>query len=61
LSADSKNKIQEFLDTLVLFPPDDTASSTDPGNPNTTNPQPITEHGSIALSPLFQIPTEGPE
>lgn len=58
---DEKRKIQEFLQTLVLFPPDDTASNLNPGNPNTTNPQPPSEHGSIDLSQLFQIPAEGPE
>jgi len=60
-TADEKSKIQEFLQTLVLFPPDDTASSLRPGNPNTTNPQPPAEHGNIDLSVLFQIPAEGAE
>jgi cytochrome c peroxidase len=60
-TADEKMKIQEFLQTLVLFPPDDTASNLNPGNPNTTNPQPPSEHGSIDLSTLFQIPAEGAE
>jgi hypothetical protein len=61
LSADNKLKIQEFLHTLVLFPPDDTASTLNPGNPNTTNPQDPSQHGSINLGALFQIPSEGPE
>jgi hypothetical protein len=60
-SEDDRRKVQEFLQTLVLFGPDDTASNLNPGNPNTTNPQPPTEHGSIDLSQLFQIPAEGPE
>jgi hypothetical protein len=47
-----------FLNTLILFPPDDTASNLDPGNPaNPTFPQ--RGHGSIALSALFNDPTEG--
>ena len=50
-----------FLQTLVLFPPDDTASNLNPGNPATTNPQDPSQHGSIALSALFQIPSEGGE
>jgi hypothetical protein len=60
-SEDDRRKVQEFLQTLVLFGPDDTASNLNPGNPNTTNPQPPTEHGSIDLSQLFQIAAEGPE
>jgi hypothetical protein len=60
LSADSRRMIQEFLQTLVLFPPDDTASNLNPGNPNTNNPQVPAEHGSIDLSTLFVLPL-GPE
>jgi hypothetical protein len=60
-SDDDKRKVQEFLQTLVLFGPDDTASNLNPGNPATTNPQPPAQHGSIDLSQLFQIATEGPE
>lgn len=60
-TEDDRRKVQEFLQTLVLFPPDDTASNLNPGNPNTTNPQPPSEHGSIDLSTLFQIPAEGQE
>lgn len=61
LTADSRRMIQEFLQTLVLFPPDDTASNLNPGNPNTNNPQAPSEHGSINLGALFQISAEGPE
>ncbi len=53
--------IIEFLQTLVLFPPDDTASNLNPGTPDTDDPQNPTQHGSIALSALFQIPSEGGE
>ncbi|HEX5056893.1 MAG TPA: cellulose binding domain-containing protein [Gammaproteobacteria bacterium] len=60
-AEDDRQKVQEFLQTLTLFPPDDTASSLNPGNPNTTNPQTPAEHGSIDLSKLFQIPAEGQE
>jgi hypothetical protein len=45
--------IIDFLSTLVLFPPDDTASNLDPGVPGG---DPQTQHGSIALSVLFQVP-----
>jgi hypothetical protein len=61
LPSDSKRKIFEFLGTLILFPPDDTASNLNPGNPRTTNPQDPAQHGSINLGALFQIPTEGQE
>lgn len=61
LDEDNRRKIIEFLQTLVLFPPDDTASNLNPGNPATTNPQDPSQHGSIALSALFQIPSEGGE
>ena len=61
LDADNQRKIIEFLDTLVLFPPDDTASNLNPGNPATNDPQTPAEHGSIALSSLFQIASEGAE
>jgi CxxC motif-containing protein (DUF1111 family) len=48
-----------FLNTLVLFPPDDTASTLDAGNRK--DPFfPQRGHGSIALSALFNNP-EDPE
>jgi hypothetical protein len=54
--------IQLFLQTLVLFPPDDTASNLNPGDPQDLeyiqNPS---AHGSINLGELFQIREEGPE
>jgi hypothetical protein len=61
LSGKNRRKILEFLATLVLFPPDDTASNLNPGNPGTNNPQDPAEHGNINLGALFQIPTEGKE
>ena len=61
LAAVNQNKILEFLSALVLFPPDDTASTLNPGVPGTANPQDPAQHGSIALSVLFQIPEEGAE
>ena len=50
-----------FLNTLVLFPPDDTASNLNPGVPSSDDPQTIGNHGSINLGALFQIPSEGVE
>jgi len=61
LGDDNQHKILEFLGTLVLFPPDDTASNLNPGHPGTDDPQSPSEHGSIALSALFQIASEGGE
>ena len=52
-SFQGRDQILAFLETLVLFPPDDTASNLNPGVPGG---DPQTEHGSIALSELFQIP-----
>lgn len=61
LSDNDRRKLLEFLSTLVLFPPDDTASNLNPGRPGGKNPQDPAEHGSINLGVLFQIPSEGPE
>jgi len=46
-----------FLNSLVIFPPDDTASNLDPGNPNAPN-FPQSGHGSIKLTVLFNDPTD---
>jgi hypothetical protein len=61
LGEDNQRKVLEFLGTLVLFPPDDTASNLDPGHPGAENPQDPAAHGSIALSALFEIASEGSE
>ena len=55
-----RRTILEFLGTLILFPPDDTASNLNPGDP-TGDPQLPENHGSINLGALFQIADEGPE
>lgn len=57
LSDTSKNNIYEFLNELVLFPPDDTASNLDPGS-STAVGFPQRGHGSIKLSEIFNNPTE---
>jgi len=46
-----------FLNSLVLFPPDDTASTLDPGN-SATPGFPQFGHGSIKLTVLFNDPTD---
>ncbi len=49
--------LQAFLNSLVLFPPDDTASNLDPADP-TSNNFPQVGHGSIKLTLLFNDPTD---
>lgn len=49
--------LQSFLKSLVLFPPDDTASNLDPGDRNAPG-FPQFGHGSIKLSVLFNDPTD---
>jgi cytochrome c peroxidase len=46
-----------FLNALVLFPPDDTASNLDPAAPTKPN-FPQFGHGSIKLTVLFNDPTD---
>ena len=56
LDPERKRAVLEFLQSLVLFPPDDTASNLDPGDPSTPN-FPQYGHGSIKLTVLFNDPT----
>lgn len=53
----SRAAILEFLNSLVLFPPDDTASNLDPGDPNAQG-YPQRGHGSIRLPVLFNDSSE---
>lgn len=57
LPEGAKLAIVEFLSTLVLFPPDDTASNLDPGDPHAPE-YPQRGHGSIRLPVLFNDPTD---
>jgi len=50
-------KVLEFLNSLVIFPPDDTASNLDPGNRH-ANGFPQFEHGSVKLTALFNNPSD---
>jgi hypothetical protein len=61
LDENSRSMILDFLQTLVLFPPDDTASNLNPGDPTSRDPQDPANHGSINLGALFQISGEGSE
>jgi Di-haem oxidoreductase, putative peroxidase len=57
LAAIEQIQLQTFLNSLILFPPDDTASTLDPGDP-TKQGFPQFGHGSIKLTVLFNDPTD---
>ncbi|HET6149275.1 MAG TPA: di-heme oxidoredictase family protein [Polyangia bacterium] len=57
LGRTQKVWVVNFLGTLVLFPPDDTASSLQPMT-TTADRFPQNGHGAIALTPLFNDPTD---
>ena len=52
-----QSSILDFLNSLVLFPPDDTASNLNPGDAATAG-FPQYGHGSIRLPVLFNDPTD---
>jgi hypothetical protein len=56
LPARQRNAIVRFLETLIVFPPDDTASNLDEGDPAAPW-YPQYGHGSIRLTVLFNDPT----
>jgi hypothetical protein len=57
LGSGEQNALQTFLNSLVLFPPDDTASNLDSGDPTKTG-FPQFGHGSIKLTVLFNDPLD---
>ena len=57
LSVPNRNAILDFLNSLVLFPPDDTASNLNRGNRNALG-FPQFGHGSIRLTVLFNNPLD---
>ena len=57
LPDERQGQIIDFLQTLVLFPPDDTASNLNPGDSQTLN-FPQYGHGNIALPALFNHPND---
>lgn len=57
LATRDSDALQKFLNSLILFPPDDTASNLDRGNRNTLG-YPQFGHGSIKLTVLFDDPTD---
>jgi hypothetical protein len=57
LAVHKRNALLEFLNSLVLFPPDDTASNLNAGDRNAVG-FPQFGHGSIKLSVLFNNPLD---
>lgn len=57
LSDANEDLVLNFLNSLILFPPDDTASNLDPGDPNAPN-FPQVGKGSIRLTTLFNNPND---
>lgn len=57
LSTTNRNLVLEFLNVLILFPPDDTASTLNPGDRSAAG-FPQFGHGSIALTVLFNNPAD---
>jgi cytochrome c peroxidase len=57
LKNNEQIELQTFLNSLILFPPDDTASNLDPGDPTKTG-YPQFGHGSIKLTVLFNDPAD---
>ena len=57
LNPGAQGAITAFLETLVLFPPPDTASNLDPADPHHPD-YPRVAHGSIDLSVLFNDPDD---
>jgi Di-haem oxidoreductase, putative peroxidase len=57
LSKNRQSRLIDFLNSLILFPPDDTASNLDPGDRNAQG-FPQFGHGSIRLPVLFNNPND---
>jgi mono/diheme cytochrome c family protein len=57
LSVPSRSALLDFLSSLILVPPDDTASNLNPGNRSAPD-FPQFGHGSIQLTVLFNDPTD---
>ena len=57
LSSSQQSRLISFLNSLIIFPPEDTASTLDPGDRNALN-FPQFGHGSIRLPALFNNPSD---
>ena len=56
LDPGNRQAVLRFLESLILFPPDDTASNLDPGD-RAASGFPQFRHGSIRLTGLFNDPS----
>ena len=56
-SSSTRRAIIAFLNTLILFPPDDTSSTLEAAVPSTPG-YPQFGHGSIRLGALFNNPND---
>jgi hypothetical protein len=56
LDRGARRTVIDFLESLIILPPDDTASNLDPGD-RTAAGFPQFRHGSIRLTALFNDPT----
>jgi hypothetical protein len=56
LGPSQSSALLRFLESLIIFPPDDTASNLDPGDRGAPS-YPQWGHGSVRLSALFNDPT----
>lgn len=57
LASTQQGRVIAFLNSLIIFPPEDTASTLDPGNRAAAN-FPQIGHGSIKLPALFNDPND---
>lgn len=57
LSSAHQAQIFDFLNSLIIFPPDDTSSNLDPGDRNAVG-FPQFGHGSVKLTALFNDPAD---
>jgi mono/diheme cytochrome c family protein len=57
LDGGERRRLLDFLNSLILFPPDDTASNLDPADPGAPG-YPQFKHGSIRLPVLFNDPAD---
>jgi hypothetical protein len=57
LSSAQQAQILDFLNSLIIFPPDDTASNLDPGDRDAIG-FPQFGHGSVKLTALFNDPSD---
>jgi hypothetical protein len=57
LENGERRRLLDYLNALVLFPPDDTASNLDPGDPSAPG-FPQVKHASLRITVLFNVPSD---